>query len=100
MRAVWLAINLPAKSLHVGMMKHTLPLSSGSGHTKKRKTKRVEIGSGEDILLTDVKSLLSRFASPTPKNGSTTEPSSESQMPFSRFDEIELEIRDLSALGM
>jgi hypothetical protein len=85
----------------MGAVKHSLhpgPVSQ-AGQYKKRKPKSVEIGSGEDVLFSDVKSMLNRFASAVSTNESTIVSPSESRVSFCRFDEVEVEIRDLSSLG-
>jgi hypothetical protein len=60
---------------------------------KKRKIKPVVEGSGEDILLQEVKALLR-------KNDTAEQEDEEERIPgFKRFDEVEVDIVELSSLG-
>lgn len=61
---------------------------------KRRKVKAVAEGSGEDILVTDVKALLKKNFT-----GEEMEEEKEVALSFKRFDEIEVDIVELSSLG-
>ena len=65
---------------------------------KRRKVKAVEEGSGEDILLTDVRALLRKNLSGQEEDEGNEE-SQQGELGFKRFDEIEVDILELSSLG-
>jgi len=71
--------------------------------SKKRKVKPVTQGSGEDVLLSDIKALLQKCQQASMSNCSASNiPSSVSDttIPFSRFDELDVEIQELGSLGL
>lgn len=81
--------------------KHTLDTKKPTKF-KRRKVKAVEEGSGEDILLTDVRVLLKKFMAKTEDtdDADETSASQENGLGFRRFDEIEVDILELSSLGI
>ena len=80
--------------------KHTLATKQPTKF-KKRKVKAIEEGSGEDILLTDVKVLLKNFVAKTEMDDDEESfASEENELGFKRFDEIEVDILELSSLGI
>lgn len=66
---------------------------------KRRKVKAVEEGSGEDILLTDVRVLLKKNFVAEMEETEDGEETQENELGFKRFDEIEVDILELSSLG-
>jgi len=85
----------------MGIGKHRLNGNSSSQvQSKKRRPKPVAEGSGEDVLLSEVKNLIRDHVG-------TDDQLSESRagslptnsLPFSRFDEIEVTIDELSSTG-
>jgi hypothetical protein len=81
----------------MGSTKHKLDLSQPM-KSKKRKVKLPQEGSGEDVLLSDVKALLSSQGSQQNEE-STAESVRSTALPFARFDEIEVNILEISSLG-
>jgi len=76
--------------------KHALDSTpKGPKKFKKRKIKTIAEGSGEDILVTDVKTLLTKYSAVKEegKDGDT-------ELGFKRFDEIEVDIEEFSSLGL
>jgi hypothetical protein len=86
------------------MMDNKHRLSSGAGtfqrQPKKRKIKAIITGSGEDILLSDIKALIRNNNLVSEEVNGGRSPLSCSQLPYSRFSEIEIEIQELSSLGI
>ena len=76
--------------------KHALDTTpKGPKKFKKRKIKTVAEGSGEDILMTDVKMLLTKYSA-APEEGID----GDTELGFNRFDEIEVDIEEFSSLGL
>lgn len=79
--------------------KHSLD-SNIPSEIKKRKVKPVAEGSGEDILLQEVKYLIRGHAiEDEERHYSHTGISNAASLPFSRFDEIEVTVEALSSTG-
>ena len=75
--------------------KHALDTTKGPKKFKKRKVKAVAEGSGEDILVTDVKTLLRKYSAVSEEGRDE-----DTELGFKRFDEIEVDIEEFSSLGL
>ena len=81
----------------MGPAKHRLD-SSQPVKFKKQKVKPTLEGSGDDVLLSDIKALLTAHASGQNQE-LTSELSETALLPFTRFDEVEVDILELSSTG-
>ena len=80
--------------------KHSITLSAVQPRPpKKRKLKAIVPGSAEDVLLSDIKSLLQRHRPGLQGVETAGSPSKRTDRPFSRFTELEIEIQELGSLG-